>query len=680
MIPKLEGTLIFGGDYNPEQWTESVWHEDMRLMRQAGVNLVSLGIFSWARIQPNADTFDFVWLDTILTLLSDNGIRACLATATASPPAWLIRKEPSILPVNREGRVLYPGSRQHYSPCSSAYQKAATRLVEAIAGRYADHPALAAWHVNNEYACHMTECHGEETTAAFRLWLKNRYKTLEALNFAWGTQFWSQVYSDWEEIYTPREAPYFTNPTQQLDYRRFMSDAFLGLFCMEKAILRRFTPDIPVTTNLLGFVPQLDYNRWAKEVDFVAWDHYPDPVDQGAGCLKHAIGNDLQRSLGGGAPFVLMEQATSAVNWREVNMPKPPGLMRLWSYQTLARGGDGIMYFQWRASVAGTEKYHSAMVPHVGAEQSRVFREVVDLGNELTRLKALAGSRVCAKAALLFDWDNWWSLSIDSRPARLDYLSAAEALHKWFYEQNIAVDIVPPDADLTAYSAVIAPHLYMVEDKVAENLTSYVEGGGVLLMTPFSAIVDRHDHVQLGGYGAKLREVLGIWVEEWCPYPAGRGNVLQFDDSSTSCACHTWAEVVHTTTATPLARFADDYFAGSAALTVNSAGAGSAYYLATVPDGAGLDWVLRKVVSEAAGLRPLFPVPKGVEVTLREGRGDSFLFLLNHNRETVQVGLQDYPGQELLTDERVTDTINLEPWQVAIIQLAPPRSDGQNPE
>lgn len=680
MIPKLEGTLIFGGDYNPEQWPESVWHEDMRLMRQAGVNLVSVGIFSWARIQPNADTFDFAWLDTVMALLSETGIRACLATATASPPAWLIRKDPSVLPLNREGRTLYPGSRQHYSPCSGAYRKAATRLVEAIAERYAHHPALAAWHVNNEYACHMTECHGEETTNAFRLWLKERYGNLDALNFAWGTQFWSQVYSDWEEIYTPREAPYFTNPTQQLDYRRFMSDAFLELFLMEKAILRRITPDTPVTTNLLGLVPQLDYNQWAKEVDFVAWDNYPDPVDIEAGCLKHAIGNDLQRSLGDGAPYVLMEQATSAVNWRDVNMPKPPGLMRLWSYQTLARGGDGIMYFQWRASVAGTEKYHSAMVPHVGAERSRVYREVADLGNELTRLKPIAGSRVCAQAAILFDWDNWWSLSIDSRPAQLDYPAAVEDVHEWFYQQNIAVDIVAPTSDLTRYSVVVAPHLYMLDDAVAGNLTAFVEQGGALLVTPFSAIVDRYDHVQPGGYGAKLKEVLGLWVEEWCPYPEGRGNAMQIEEENLSFACHSWAEVVHTTTAIPLARFADDYFAGSAALTVNHLGAGCAYYLATIPERAGLDVVLRKVVTEAAGLRPLLLVPQGVEVSLREGPRATFLFLLNHTLESVHIDLKNYHGRDLLSDRVVAGGMNLDPWQVAIIQLAPAPSDGQNPE
>src|SRR5437868_131746 len=401
--------IIYGGDYNPDQWPEETWAEDVRLMQEAGVNLVSLAIFAWSRIQPDRDSWDFDWLDRIISMLYEGGVRVNLATATASPPPWLSHAHPEMLPVLADGTRLWHGARQHYCPSSPVYRVAARRLVEAMAERYGHHPALAMWHVGNEFGCHVPACYCDVSAQGFRAWLKERYGSIDDLNRAWGTDFWSQRYSDWEEIIPPRRTPTWPNPSQQLDYMRFSSDALLECYELEHKVLSRLTPDIPVTTNFMSFFKPLDYWKWAKNEDVVSNDSYPDPSDPESS-MKAAMAGDLMRSLGGGRPWILMEQTTNRVNWREVNAPKPPGLMRLWSYQALARGADGVMFFQWRQSRAGAEKFHSAMVPHGPVESSPAWHEVVRLGKELRGLDIVGDTRAHAEVAILFDWESWWGL------------------------------------------------------------------------------------------------------------------------------------------------------------------------------------------------------------------------------------------------------------------------------
>ncbi|HKF16740.1 MAG TPA: beta-galactosidase, partial [Candidatus Dormibacteraeota bacterium] len=377
--------LAYGGDYNPDQWPEEVWSEDVRLMREAGVNLVSLGIFSWSRLQPREDSFEFGWLDRLMDLLHESGVAVDLATATASPPPWLSHRHPEMLPVTADGVRLWPGGRQHYCPSSPVYRNAAGRLVSALAERYASHPALAMWHVGNEYGCHVPACWCDESARDFRDWLRQRYHSLEELNRAWGTDFWSQRYSAWEEILPPRRAPTWPNPSQQLDFHRFSSDALLECYELERSVLAEQSPGVPITTNFMGFFKPLDYWKWAEREDVVSNDSYPDPADPDAH-VGAAMAGDLMRSLGRGRPWLLMEQTPNRVNWRPVNVAKAPGQMRLWSYQAVARGADGVMFFQWRQSRASAEKFHSAMVPHGPVESSPTWREVVRLGRELRDL------------------------------------------------------------------------------------------------------------------------------------------------------------------------------------------------------------------------------------------------------------------------------------------------------
>lgn len=626
--------VIYGGDYNPEQWPETIWAEDVRLMREAGVNLVSLGIFSWAKLEPRPGEYDFRWLDRIMDLLYREGVMVNLATATASPPPWLAQLHPESLPVTRDGTTLYPGSRQHYCPSSPAYQERAAALVRRIAEHYKDHPALAMWHVNNEYGCHVPECYCDVSATAFREWLKERYGTLEALNEAWGTAFWSQHYSEWNEILPPRATPTFANPTQQLDFRRFSSDALLNLFEMEKRILRELTPDVPVTTNFMGFFKPVDYWKWAAKEDLVSQDSYPDPADPEAH-IGSAMVCDLMRSLGGG-PWVLMEQTASRVNWRKRNVLKKPGQMRLWSYQAVARGADGIMFFQWRASKAGAEKFHGAMVPHVNPDISRSWQEVKQLGNELRKLDPLLGAAGEAEAAILLDWESWWALELDSRPSTdVRMLEGIYCFYKPLFEANIPVDFAHPGSDLSRYRLVIAPHLYLITDSSAANLNRFVRDGGTLVMSFFSGIVDENEHIRLGGYPAPFREMLGLVIEDFTAMPEGETGYIETQKGRTY-ACYSWIDLIHTEGAETLASYTGSPYAGTPAVTRHGIGSGVAYYLGTHPEAKYLKSLLQRVCDEA-GVKPPLEAPPDIEVVRRKSNAASFLFLLNHSEEPAEV-------------------------------------------
>jgi beta-galactosidase len=667
MIARKVPHMIYGGDYNPEQWPEEVWDEDVRLMREAGVNLVSLGIFSWAKLEPRPGEYDFDWLDRIISLLHEGGVMVNLATATASPPPWLAVLHPESLPVTQNGVVLHPGARQHYCPSSAGYKERAAELVRRIADRYKDHPALAMWHVNNEYGCHVAECYCDTSVEHFREWLRTRYGDLDALNEAWGTAFWSQRYAEWGEILPPRSAPTFANPTQQLDFRRFSSDALLELYEMEKEILRQVTPDIPITTNFMGFFKPVDYWKWAPREDLVSDDSYPDPSDPDAH-IGAAMSRDLMRSLGDGAPWVLMEQTTVRVNWRERNVSKKPGQMRLWSHQAVARGADGIMFFQWRASKAGAEKFHSAMVPHVRPEESRSWQEVKQLGAELGSLDRLLGAHGEARSAILLDWENWWALELDSKPSHaVRMLDGLYYFYKPLFEANVPVDFVHPGADLSGYKLLVAPHLYLVTDERAESVSRFVAEGGTLVMSFFSGIVDKNDHVRLGGYPAPFREVLGLRVEDFVPLASEENNRILTRDGA-SYSCDLWADLVHLDEAESLASYEGGFYAGTSAVTRHAFGDGVTYYLGTRPDERYTRLLLGQICRETGVSAPLEAL-SGVEVVRRKTVGTSFLFVLNHNVESVEVRL-DQPVQDLLTGKVHDESLTLDPLGVAVVEEA----------
>ncbi|WP_042417903.1 beta-galactosidase [Streptacidiphilus anmyonensis] len=639
--------LGYGADYNPEQWPREVWAEDVRLMREAGVNIVSLAIFSWARLQPTKDTWDFGWLDEVMELLHEGGIAVDLATATASPPPWLTALHPEILPVTRTGETLWPGARQHWRPTSPVFRSHALRLVEELAARYGRHPALAAWHVSNELGCHNVYDYSDDAAGAFRLWLRDRYQTLDALNHAWGTSFWSQHYSAWEQILPPRLAASHPNPTQQLDFKRFSSDALRDHLCAEREVLRRITPEVPVTTNfmVMGETKGMDYASWAEDVDFVSNDHYVHPGPQALDELSFSA--NLVSGIAAHRPWYLMEHSTSAVNWQPVNRAKLPGELARDSLLHVGHGADVVAFFQWRQSAAGAEKYHSAMVPHAGAD-SEVFRAVTALGRTLAALAPVAGStRRPARAAIVFDWDSWWASEHDSHPTELlRYRQEALDWYSAFLALGVRADVVPARADLSGYDLLVTPVLHVVPAELAKRLTDFVEGGGHLVATYFSGIVDENDHVHLGGYPGALRSLLGIRVEEFAPLPEDAS--VRLDNG---CTGTLWTEAVTVTDPSVLilAGYSDGPQAGRAAITHRRVGPGTAAYVSTRLGAAQLPEVLAPLLA-AAGLDSELPAQaRGrVDLAVREDDGAEYWFLTNRTAEPIDLsGLSGLDGEPL---------------------------------
>ncbi len=659
--------IYFGGDYNPEQWPESVWLEDMRLMREAGVNLVSLGIFSWAKLEPKPGQYQFDWLDRVLDLLLENGIQVALATATASPPPWFSQQHPESWPVAEDGLPYKPGSRQTYCPNSTAYLQAAARMAGVMARRYANHPAVIMWHVNNEYGCHVHDCFCPVCTAAFREWLQARYETLDALNDAWGTAFWSLGVSDWEEIELPHRNTAFRNPAQVLDYRRFINHSILKIYQAETTAIRANGANQPLFTNAVFGLKELDGFEWAKYQDVTALDLYIDPSTGLQAWKEGALWHDMTRSWGDGKPYLLVEQTTSQVNWRAINALKAPGIIRTFSYQALARGAASVMFFQWRASRKGAEKFHAGMVPHFGTDGSRIFAEVKQMGAEFAQLGRIASRRVQAEVGILFSYENAWALEIDSKPAQLEAWNVLRPWHQALAEQNIPVNFVHPEGDFSPYKVLIAPLLYQLTSQQAEKLRAFVQAGGTLLMTYFSGITDLNETIWLGGYPALLQDVLGIKVEEWRPFqPAETQRLLAGDET---VICRHWADLLHTLTAEVLAVYADDFYAASPALTRNRFGEGTAYYAGTLPEPAWLRGWLGKICAEQ-GVLPLVQADPDVEAGLRiGGDGASALVLVNHANRLAQVDLLGKRGLSLIDERPVQGTISLEPYGVMVVEL-----------
>ncbi|MEV0751190.1 beta-galactosidase [Streptosporangium sp. NPDC050280] len=685
------GGLWYGGDYNPEQWPEEVWKEDVELMRRAGVNLVSVGVFSWARLEPAPGVHDFGWLDRALDLLHDGGIRVNLATPTASPPPWFGLAHPDALTVTHDGTRLTHGSRDTYCVHSPAYRAACAGIARTLAERYRDHPALAMWHVHNEYG---TTCHCDHAADAFRTWLRARYDILEALNDAWTTSFWSQHYSAWEQITTPRATQYLPNPSHALDFRRFVSDAMLDHFREQKAILRELTPDVPITTNfVLGDWVPVNHRHWAAEVDLVAIDHYPstDPPAETAFAADLARGwassptyasargsieaaydpahdspGPTHGTSGGRAhgpttakPWLLMEQAVVTYTGPRMRAKRPGEITRL-SLSHIARGSRGVMFFQWRASRGGAELWHGGMVPHAGPD-SRIFREICDLGALLPTLEDACAAPVEAGAAILWDDEANWALQAPGLPStELNYTEAVRQAHRVLYRHGVTADLVHPSADLSAYPLVLVPSLYLISDADADNLRRYVTDGGTLVVSYLSGIADEHARVRLGGYPGALRDLLGIRVEEFHPLPPDIALTLSapFSNGSgprpanpvphqaetptrsrpgagtfASGQVETgtfWSEHVHLEGAEALAVYTGPHppLSGQPAITRRPYGSGTALYIST-----------RLTDATYARLLGLSPTP--MELVRR---GD-WLFAVNHDdKEHEMDGLRLPPG------------------------------------
>lgn len=657
MINEKLPKVWYGGDYNPEQWDAPVWAEDERMFKLAGIDVATINVFNWATLQPSEDTYDFSGLDALIDRLYKNGTYICLATATGAHPAWMAHRYPEVTRVDVQGRKRKFGGRHNSNPNSPVYREYAARLAGKLAERYKDHPALLIWHISNEYGGYD---YSEQSEAAFRVWLKERYGSLDALNKAWNTRFWGHTFYDWEEIVVPNELSEEWNGNRtnfqgiSLDYRRFMSHSLLDCYKLEHAAIREHSKNIPITTNLMGFYPELDYFEWAKYMDVISWDNYPaldTPVSH------TAMTHDLMRGLKNGQPFMLMEQTPSQQNWMPYNSVKRPGVMRLWSYQAVARGADTVLFFQLRRSIGACEKYHGAVIEHVGHEHTRVFRECAELGRELELLgDELLDARSAAQIGIIYDWENRWALDLSSGPTvALDYVKEIHSYYDALYQQNIEADMIGVEEDLSKYKIVIAPVMYMVKPGFAAKVEAFVQAGGTFITTYFSGIVNEKDLVTVGGYPGELRKVLGIWAEEIdALLPDMRNEIVmnrEWGQLNRSYSCGLLCDLIHSEGAEVLAQYGTDFYKGMPALTVNRFGEGKAYYVATSPDAAFLRAFLA-TVSADNGIAPLVSAPEGIESVQRVKEGVSYLFLLNHSAEELSADIGTGERTDLLTGKK----------------------------
>lgn len=666
---KKPDRIYYGGDYNPDQWDEATVAEDMRLFKKAGINLLTLPVFSWAKLEPDEGVYNFEWLDKIIDQIWANGIYVCLATPTTAQPAWLSTRYPEVLPVDIQGRKRTHGMRVFFCVNSLKYRERAAAIAEQFAMRYAHHPALAMWHISNEYG---TYCYCPTCQAKFRLWLRRRYGSVEELNKRWHTTFWGRIVTSFEEVTLPTELndDYRFNPAIQLDYMRFVTDSTAECFMNEYRVLKKYNPEIPIQTNMSGYIKKLDQFEMTKHLDVVGWDNYPWPTDPP---YFVAMKHDIMRGLKGGQSYVLTEQSPNQQNWQPYNKLKRPGEVRLLSYQAMAHGADTCLFFQMRQSIAGQEKFHGAIITHAGHENTRVFRESERLGHELEAIgDAFLGARTPAKVGMLFDWNNWWALELASGPSKdMDYLKTFSKYYQALYRRNIPVDILNPSASFDGYDLIVAPMLYMTKEGVGPRLTEFVRRGGRLVTTVMSGLVDENDRCVFGEYPGQLRDVLGIWVEEVDALRPDETNRMLANGAMTlpkqEYSCHFLCDLLHTRGAQTLAVYGEDFYEGMPCVTRNHYGEGFAYYIGTEPEDEFLYDFMGQVCGEC-GLTGVYPATDGVEITRRVGEKGATVFVLNHNKQEAWVDFGMDRFTDYRTGEKMSGRVNIEGRDVFVLK------------
>ena len=655
-----------GGDYNPDQWRDrpDILEEDIRLMKLAGCNLMSVGIFAWSALEPQEGRFDFDWLEDVLDRFAENGISAFLATPSGARPAWMSERYPEVLRVREDGQRNLHGGRHNHCFTSPVYREFVRRINAALAGRFGHHPAVVGWHVSNEYG---GACHCELCQEAFRTFLKEAYGSLDALNRAWWTGFWSKTYTDWRQLHSPSRFGEATLHGLNLSWKRFVTHQTVDFMRAEVAPLRAVAPNLPVTTNLMTLYDGLDPFRFASVVDFASYDSYPRwGADDASEAALAAMNYDIMRCILR-RPFALMESTPSQVNWQDVCKLKKPGMHLLSSLHAVAHGADTVQYFQWRKSRGASEKFHGAVVDHVGHEHTRTFRDVAEVGRTLPKLSGVLGAPTPAHAALVFDWENRWALEDSQGPRREKHYEDTVLEHyRALRRCGMDVDVIEEGADLSGYALVAAPMLYMVKPGVAEALESFVRGGGTFVATCHTGCVDRDDLCFLGGFPGPLRRLLGVWIEETDALYDGETNGICAEDGQTY-ACSTLCDLIHAETARVTGTYAADFYAGTPAVTVNAFGAGRAHYIATRP---GLDFLTafyRRRLAEA-GVEPLCAdLPDGVEVSSRASASGRYLFAMNFSGKPARIRLP--VGTDMLTGEAAGGDTALGVNGIAVIRV-----------
>lgn len=664
--------MLHGGDYNPEQWLDQpeVLEEDIRLFRKAHINCVSLGIFSWAKLEPEEGVYDFGWLDEIIDRLYANGIYTVLATPSGARPQWLAQKYPEVLRVRPDGLRNFYGHRQNHCYTSPLYREKVTQIDTRLAEHYANHPAVILWHISNEFG---GECHCELCQAAFREWVQKKYGTLDKLNHAWWANFWSHTYTDWSQVHSPSPVGETSVHGLDLDWRRFVTHQTIDFMKTEIAAVKAVNPDIPVTTNMMTmYTYELNYFAFRDALDVISWDNYPEwhnPYMGNEEVAKDcAMTHDMMRSLQK-KPFLLMECTPNATNWQGVSKLKKPGMHQLSVIEAVAHGADSGQYFQLRQSRGSCEKFHSAVISNTGTENTRTFREVTDIGAVLEQLSdRVYGSSTPAETAILFDTENKWALDKCQGPRNigLDYFGNIRRNYSYFWKNGINVDIIDSTFDLSGYKLVIAPMLYLFRDGIQEKLRRFVRNGGTLVTTCFTGVVNDTDLSFLGeATEDKLSDVLGLWVEEVDSLYDCESNRTTWNGKSYSLK--ELCEICHPTTCETLAVYETDFYAGKPVLTKNQFGKGVAYHVSASAD---TDFFHALYAKLAAACDLTYAirtaVPDGVSLTWRQSDTEKLIFVQNFGDSAAAVQL-DQPYENILSGETVSGSLNIEKYGFAVL-------------
>ncbi len=664
----------FGVDYYPEHWPLERWEQDAALMQAAGMNVVRLAEFAWSALEPRPDRYDFGWLDQAIGILNHHGIQVILGTPTASPPPWVMEMHPDAFIVGASGLRRTFGNRREYCPTHPGYRARGRQVTRAMAHHYAAHPGVIGWQTDNEFG---DRCYCELCRAGFQDWLRARYRTLDALNAAWGTIFWSHIYTDWTQIPAPVESGGVPNPGLALDYDRFMSDTYVEFQREQIVILRNANTQQFITHNFMGFgYGKLDYYDLAAELDLVSWDNYPRlawRMSAEVNPAPLALGHDTMRGLKQ-KNFWLMEEQSGAGGWTLVGMAPRPGEIRLWTWQAIAHGADGMVYFRWRTARHGTEQYWHGILDH-DAKPRRRYHEVQCIGQEIATVgERILGSECRNEVAIINCYDSRWAFQIQpnnetlAAPLPPDFAYPAALLHYYtaLHSANIGVDVVSPDADLSRYKVVVAPALYVLPPETAEALAAFVEAGGLLITTARSGVKDQSNAVVNMPLPGLLAQVCGVEVDEYDSLPAGMTVPVLFEGTNAVHPSGPWCDVLEPTTAYVLARYDGEYYKGRAAITVNRHGKGRAIYVGTLAAPA-LEKAVIAYALQQAGVKPVLETPDGVEATLRWKNGDRFLFLLNHADEPRGVTLP-YHALDMLNGRHVEGAVTLKPKDVLVLR------------
>lgn len=665
--------LLHGGDYNPEQWLDrpDILEKDLDMLEEAGCNVVSLGIFSWSTLEPEEGVFNFEWLENIINKLYERGISVILATPSASRPKWLADKYPEVLRVDGERKRALYGFRHNHCYTSPVYREKTAIINRKLAERFGNHPAVIMWHISNEFG---GECHCPLCQEAFRNWLKEKYGTIENLNDKWCTTFWSHTYNSFEQIESPSPIGETQLHALNLDWKRFVTHQTADFIHHEIQSVREGGSELPTTANLMYYFDGLNYFELAKEIDVVSWDTYPtwhkqDVIET---AYENGMCHDLMRSLKK-KPFFQMESCPTSTNWQSVSKLKKPGVLFAQSMQAIAHGGEGALYFQIRQSRGASEKFHGAVIDHYGGNDTRVFREVSQVGKTLKEISVLAGSEVKSQAALLYDWDSQWAMEDSQGPRNkgLHYREAQLKYYRGFRKLGLNVDLVDMTCDLSGYKIFAAPMCYMFRDGFEEKVRKFVEDGGIFIATYWSGIVDDTDKCFLGGVPHGLMDVLGIrsteidglydW-EENSLVPV-EGNVLGMEKTY---SCKYLCDLVELRGAESVMTYGSDFYAGYPALTVNTYGKGKAWYVAADAEKEFQEDFLKKIVNESGiscGIKE--DIPEGLEVTSRETEKECFYIYQNWGKEEVSLPLPEGEA-EALYGESIE---KLAPYGIAVIKI-----------